>query len=67
MKQQNSFRVIFDTHADDILAITYTYVKDLGVAEDITQEDFTKFWQQQDLIQGYVKDTVSNAHEIEPS
>ena len=47
MKQPNSFREIFDTYADDILAITYTYVKDWGVAEDITQEVFAKFWQQQ--------------------
>ena len=34
-------------YADDILAITYTYVKDWGIAEDITQEVFTKYWQQQ--------------------
>ena len=30
-------------YADDILAITYTYVKDWGIAEDITQEVFTKY------------------------
>ena len=47
MKQPNSFQEIFDTHAGDLLAITYTYVKDWGVAEDITQEVFIKFWQQQ--------------------
>ena len=46
MLQSNSFREIYETNADDILAITYTYVKDWGVAEDITQEVFTKFWQQ---------------------
>jgi len=34
-------------HANDLLAITYTYVKDWGIAEDITQEVFTKYWQQQ--------------------
>jgi RNA polymerase sigma factor (sigma-70 family) len=43
----NSFREIFDTYANNILAITYTYVKDWGIAEDITQEVFTKYWQQQ--------------------
>ena len=47
MNKSNSFREIFDTHADDILAITYTYVKDWGIAEDITQEVFTKYWQHQ--------------------
>ena len=47
MIQTNSFREIYETNADDILAITYTYVKDWGVAEDITQEVFAKYWQQQ--------------------
>ena len=47
MNQPNSFREVYDIHADDLLAITYTYVKDWGIAEDITQEVFTKFWQQQ--------------------
>ena len=47
MNQPNSFREVYDMHADDLLAITYTYVKDWGMAEDITQEVFTKFWQHQ--------------------
>ena len=47
MNQPNSFREVYDMHANDLLAITYTYVKDWGMAEDITQEVFTKFWQQQ--------------------
>ena len=47
MNQLNSFREVYDMHANDLLAITYTYVKDWGMAEDITQEVFTKFWQQQ--------------------
>ena len=47
MNQPNSFREVYDIHADDLLAITYTYVKDWGIAEDITQEVFTNFWQQQ--------------------
>ena len=48
MKPIHSIRDIFDAHADDILAITFTYVKDWGVAEDITQEVFTKYWQKSD-------------------
>ena len=47
MNQPNSFREVYDMHANDLLAITYTYVKDWGIAEDITQEVFTKYWQQQ--------------------
>ncbi len=45
LNELQSFREIFDAHADEILAISYTYVKDWGVAEDITQEVFANFWQ----------------------
>ncbi|MER1999914.1 MAG: sigma-70 family RNA polymerase sigma factor [Lysinibacillus sp.] len=45
MVNDQTFRDIFDQHADSLLAISYTYVKDWAAAEDIVQDVFIKYWQ----------------------
>ena len=45
MLNNQTFRDIFDQHADSLLTISYTYVKDWAAAEDIVQDVFLKYWQ----------------------
>lgn len=46
--QNQTFRQLFDEHADDLLAISYSYVKDWSMAEDVVQDVFFKYWQSQE-------------------
>lgn len=43
----HTFRQLFDEHADDLLAISYSYLKDWSMAEDVVQDVFLKHWQKQ--------------------
>ena len=46
-----TFRELFDEHADALLVISFSYVKDWGTAEDIVQEVFLKHWQKREQFQ----------------
>ena len=52
MSEQQSLRQIFDLYADDLLAISYAYVKDWPVAEDIIQEVFLTYWKKPTAFRG---------------
>lgn len=43
----HNFRQVFDQHADDLLAISYSYLKDWNMAEDVVQDVFLNYWQKQ--------------------
>ena len=44
MRDEEAFQNTFTAYADSLLAISYTYVKDWRIAEDIVQDVFVKFW-----------------------
>lgn len=47
MNDSPTFRELFDLYADTLLSISYGFVKDWGVAEDITQEVFMNYWRKE--------------------
>lgn len=52
MMEDERFQEIFAAYADGLLAVSYTYVKDWSIAEDIVQDVFIKFWQTSSQFNG---------------
>ena len=52
MNETYSLRELFEAHADDLLSITYAYVKDWQVAEDIVQDVFLSHWNKREAFRG---------------
>ena len=52
MNEQQSLRQLFDLYADDLLAISYSYVKDWPIAEDLIQEVFLTYWNNPTAFRG---------------
>lgn len=48
MDNHQTFKQLFDTYADDLLAISYAYLKDWNMAEDVVQDVFLKHWQKRE-------------------
>lgn len=43
----NSFKTLFQENYSEMVRIALFYVHDLAIAEDITQEVFTKLWRKE--------------------
>lgn len=52
MIEDPTFRQTFEQHAQALLVMSYSYVKDWGTAEDIVQDVFLKYWQQKEHFRG---------------
>jgi RNA polymerase sigma factor (sigma-70 family) len=52
MNEPFSLRELFEAHADDLLTISYSYVKDWQVAEDIVQDVFLSHWNKREAFRG---------------
>ena len=48
MNDHQPFRQLFDAYAEDLLAISYAYIKDWSMAEDVVQDVFFNHWQKQE-------------------
>ena len=62
----NSFKTLFQENYSEMVRIALFYVHDLAIAEDITQEVFTKLWEKRekldtiDNLKGYISYAIKN-------
>lgn len=54
----NSFKTLFQENYSEMVRIALFYVHDLAIAEDITQEVFTKLWEKREKLDTIDKDIV---------